>query len=54
MHDVVEDALFYDTEEASPSRNPLLVLDGERFSQLVVDEDVVGSTDVMFIGTGKC
>ena len=55
MYELVEDALFYDTEATGDqSLNPLLVADGERFSQFVVDEDVVNSTDVLFIGTGQC
>ncbi|XP_038071927.1 semaphorin-5B-like [Patiria miniata] len=45
-----ENKLHYETAGGAQS-NPLLVIDGERFSQIVVDENVVNSIDVMFIGT---
>ncbi|XP_038072000.1 semaphorin-5B-like [Patiria miniata] len=45
-----ENKLHYETPGGAQS-NPLLVIDGERFSQIVVDENVVNSIDVMFIGT---
>ncbi|XP_038074135.1 semaphorin-5B-like [Patiria miniata] len=43
--------LHYENPITSTPSNPLLVIDGERFSQIVVDENVFSSTDVMFIGT---
>ena len=43
--------LHYKTKGTEDS-NPLLIASGERFTQIVVDEDV-NSVDVFFIGTGK-
>ncbi|XP_022110813.1 semaphorin-5B-like isoform X1 [Acanthaster planci] len=52
MFDTAANKLHYESLGGARS-NPLLMIDGERFTQIVVDENVTHNTDVMFIGTEK-
>ncbi|XP_022102980.1 semaphorin-2A-like isoform X2 [Acanthaster planci] len=50
MFDTAANKLHYESPGGARS-NPLLMIDGERFTQIVVDENVINDIDVMFIGT---
>ncbi|XP_022110818.1 plexin-C1-like [Acanthaster planci] len=50
MFDTAANKLHYESPGGARS-NPLLMIDGERFTQIVVDENVFNDIDVMFIGT---
>ncbi|XP_022110791.1 uncharacterized protein LOC110990219 [Acanthaster planci] len=51
MYDTAANKLHYESPGSARS-NPLLMIDGERFTQIVVDDNVINDTDVMFSSIG--